>query len=601
MALGTPGPSDMERLLLLLLLPLLWAGPLQKESPYQLQVQGSVTVQEGLCIFVPCKVSYPRLDWTDSTRVYGAWFRKEDRLQEDVLMATDNSTRGGKKKRNIPLHLLGDPRANNCSLGIVDARKRDSGNYYFQLGREAAEHSYKNNQLTVNVVALTWTPDVHIKEPLESGSSSRLKCSLPETCDWATPPTISWTGDALRPPGLDSKEAYNSPEILLTPRPQDHGTSLTCRVTFRRASVSAERTVTLNVSYPPQKLTISVSGGIGTELEHLRNGSSLPVVEGDSLRLVCDTDSNPPASLSWSRGSRTLSPSHPSSPGVLSLRRVESGHDGELTCRAQHPQGSLWVSLHLSVQTRPQLLGPSCSQEDEGLRCSCSSRARPAPSLHWRIGEGLLVGELSNASFEVSSNSAGPWANSSLSLRKGLSSGLSLSCEALNVHGARSGSVLLLPGKPRLGGEFVLGAIGGAGAAGLLSLCSCLICFTLKTCRKAAREKDEPCTLGPTSQTHFPPTSYLASPKTGCCKDLPKTTTMYYLQNQVQGPPRYQQDECPPGSPLAYLPPAAAAPLSGEEQELHYTSLSFLELRPWEPRDQATTSTTEYAEIKILK
>ena len=96
--------------------------------------------------------------------------------------------------------------------------------------------------------ARTWTPNVHIEEPLESGSSSHLKCSLPEACDWATPPTISWTGAALRPLGLDSKEDYNSSEILLTPRPQDHGTSLTCRVTFRRASVSAERTVTLNVS-----------------------------------------------------------------------------------------------------------------------------------------------------------------------------------------------------------------------------------------------------------------------------------------------------------------------------------------------------------------
>lgn len=118
-------------------------------------------------------------------------------------------------------------------------------------------------------------------------------------------------------------------------------------------------------------------------------------------------------------------------------------------------------------------------------------------------------------------------------------------------------------GKPRLGGEFFLGAIGGAGAAGLLSLCSCLIFFRVKTCRKAAREKDEPCTLGPTSQGY--------------------------------------QDECPPGSPLDYPPPAVAAPLSGEDQELHYASLSFLKLRPREPRDQAATSTTEYAEVKILK
>ena len=100
---------------------------------------------------------------------------------------------------------------------------------------------------------------------------------------------------------------------------------------------------------------------LSPELEHLGNGSSLPVLEGDSLRLVCDTDSNPPASLSWSRGSRTLSPSHPLSPGVLYLRRVESGHDGELTCRAQHPRGSLWVSLHLSVQSE---LGVRRGEED---------------------------------------------------------------------------------------------------------------------------------------------------------------------------------------------------------------------------------------------
>ena len=42
-------------------------------------------------------------------------------------------------------------------------------------------------------------------------------------------------------------------------------------------------------------------------------------------------------------------------------------------------------------------------------------------------------------------------------------------------------------GKPRLGGEFFLGAIGGAGAAGLLSLCSCLIFFRLVSSLGARR------------------------------------------------------------------------------------------------------------------
>lgn len=81
------------------------------------------------------------------------------------------------------------------------------------------------------------------------------------------------------------------------------------------------------------------------------NGSSLSVLEGDTLRLVCVADGNPPATLSWAQRGGTSSPYQPSSPGILELPRVESGHEGEFTCRAQHPGGSLHVSLHLSVQS----------------------------------------------------------------------------------------------------------------------------------------------------------------------------------------------------------------------------------------------------------
>nr|XP_045366687.1 sialic acid-binding Ig-like lectin 11 isoform X3 [Camelus bactrianus] len=447
--------------------------------------------------------------------------------------------------------------ANNCSLSITDAQKQESGKYYFRLMRgDNVRHSYTDNLLTVNVTALSWTPDIHAKEPLEAGSSTHLTCSLPGACDRATHPSISWTGAALHPLELAS-EAYKSSEILLTPRPQDHGTNLTCRVTFPRAGVSSEGTLMLNVSYAPQNLSISVSRGNCTELKYLGNGSSLSVLEGESLRLVCVADSNPPAILSWARGSRTLSPSQPSNPGVLLLPRVDSDHEGKFTCQAQHPRGSLGISLHLSVQNPPQLLGPSCSWEDQGLHCSCSSRAQPAPSLRWRLGEGLLEGTISNASFKITSRSAGPWANSSLSLSEGLSSGLSLSCEALNVHGAQSATVLLLPGKPQLWGGFVLGAVEGAGIAGLLSLCSCFILFMVKTFRKEAP--------GVAAEENAPSTS--------------------------QG----HQYECLPGSTMDHPHPVE------EEQELHYASLSFPGLRPREPQDQEATSATEYTELKICK
>lgn len=64
---------------------------------------------------------------------------------------------------------------------------------------------------------------------------------------------------------------------------------------------------------------------------------------------MCGTDSEAPARLSWSRGSLTLNPFYPLHPGVLELHHVVSGDGGEFTCRAQHPQVSLHVSLKLVV------------------------------------------------------------------------------------------------------------------------------------------------------------------------------------------------------------------------------------------------------------
>ena len=77
--------------------------------------------------------------------------------------------------------------------------------------------------------------------------------------------------------------------------------------------------------------------------ETLGKSPSLSVQEGQSLRLVCVSDSNPPTNVSWSRGSLTLSPSQPLDPGVLELPQVVLGDGGEVTCRAQHPSGSSHV------------------------------------------------------------------------------------------------------------------------------------------------------------------------------------------------------------------------------------------------------------------
>ncbi|KAF5917124.1 hypothetical protein HPG69_014055 [Diceros bicornis minor] len=127
----------------------------------------------------------------------------------------------------------------------------------------------------------------------------------------------------------------------------------------------------------PQNLTISVFWGEGTGPEALGNGSSLPVQQGHSLRLVCVADSNPPPTMSWTLGSLTLTPSSPSNPGVLELPRVQLGHHGKYVCRAWHLLGSLEAALSLFVTSErdtpgeghlAQLVHPGASNPTSALK-----------------------------------------------------------------------------------------------------------------------------------------------------------------------------------------------------------------------------------------
>ncbi|XP_026306770.1 sialic acid-binding Ig-like lectin 14 isoform X1 [Piliocolobus tephrosceles] len=357
----------------LLLLPLLWGGSLQEEPGYELQVQKSVTVQEGLCVLVPCSFSYPWTVWYSSPPLYIYWFLNEKSPYYDEPVATNNPDRKVKSETQGRFRLLGDVRNKNCSLSIGDARMEDTGIYSLRVERgRDVKHTYIQNKLNLEVTALTEKPDVHFLEPLESGRLTRLSCSLPGSCGVGRPLTFSWTGDALSPP---DPETTRSSELTLTPRPEDHGTNLTCQMKRRGAQVTTERTVQLNVSYAPQNLAISIffRNGTGTAqgrsegelglpapltwlcisfpaLRILSNGTSVPIVEGQSLFLTCTVDSNPPASLSWFRDGKALNPSQTSMSGILELPNIGAREGGEFTCRVQHPLGSQHLSLILSVQ-----------------------------------------------------------------------------------------------------------------------------------------------------------------------------------------------------------------------------------------------------------
>ncbi|XP_046322105.1 myeloid cell surface antigen CD33 [Marmota monax] len=249
---------------LLLLLSLLWAvegacaeglrrvpcddprlpqGPSPQDPEHCVDVPESVTVQEGLCVLVPCNFSY-RGSETGNVSIY--WFHAGDNTDHGCPVATNNSTRRVQEETQGRFHLLWDPGTNNCSLSIRDAKRSDSGCYLFRVEKGTFKWNYYTKKVFVHVTDLTHTPDILIPGTLESGRPSNLTCSVSWACEQGTPPTFSWEGTSVSSLGPN---IIHSSVLTLTPLPQDHGTNLTCQVKFPAAGVTTERTIQLNVTW----------------------------------------------------------------------------------------------------------------------------------------------------------------------------------------------------------------------------------------------------------------------------------------------------------------------------------------------------------------
>ncbi|XP_021501503.2 sialic acid-binding Ig-like lectin 10 isoform X2 [Meriones unguiculatus] len=487
-----------------------------------------------------------------------------------------------------------EPRQQSCYYSVLSFTARlEHHDTELTCRLEFSRKSMKRTvQLSVAFPELLGdTPHLEVQQ----GQSLRLLC----TADSHPPAALSW---ALEDRVLSWSSPVGSRSLALElpwVKAADAG-RYTCQA--ENTLGSQQHTLDLSVLYPPEDLRVTVSQENRTVLQILRNVTSLPVLEGQSLYLVCVTYSNPPASLSWAGGTQTLIPTQSSEPGVLELPLVQREHEGEFTCAAQNPLGARSISLSLSVHYPPQMSSPSCSWEAEGLHCHCSSLAWPAPFLRWRLGEDLLEGNSSNASFKVTFSSLGPWVNSSVSLFGEVGPSLWLSCEARNTHGAQTTSVLLLPDKDSPS-AFSKGAVLGFGITALLALC--LIMILVKTLQKkgAHDETSRPkLSRGSTVLDYinvFPKTRSLARK----CKAKPETPSRVPPLDAQFPKSKKNQEEPHVTSPGCPGPRSSSqAPVSeNNPEELHYAALTFSRLRLGDTQDpqDAQDASSDYAEVRF--
>ncbi|XP_051721399.1 B-cell receptor CD22-like isoform X2 [Ctenopharyngodon idella] len=178
--------------------------------------------------------------------------------------------------------------------------------------------------------------------------------------------------------------------------------------------------------YPPKSVSVSIS-------------PSGEIVSGDSVTLICSSDSNPPAlNFSWFKG-RTIV----GSGRIYNISKISSDDSGEYKCKSRNKHGEKYSAVTLNVMYSPRNVsvmingsGEIVSGDSVTLICSSDSNP-PALNFSWfKENESSAVG--SGQSFSA------------------LQSGR-FYCQAHNQHGSQRSDAVTVTVHHRLGWHVWLG------------------------------------------------------------------------------------------------------------------------------------------------
>uniref|UniRef100_A0A8C3H690 Ig-like domain-containing protein n=1 Tax=Chrysemys picta bellii TaxID=8478 RepID=A0A8C3H690_CHRPI len=236
------------------------AGSLSQPPGFTLAVPQSVSVQEGLCVLIPCNFTYPASYDTDnpSDQLYRLWYKEPATVGQDRPVASSLPSAWVLQEIQGRFRLMGDPAHGDCSLQISDARRTDEGRYFLHIEKGMFEHTYRSNSDGTDPVLTISVPGT-----LLAGEPVTVTCTAPGRCS-GSPPQVTWMGpfnDTARNVSaqLTNGTWAHSSELSFTPGLGDNGKELVCTVTYSSAQGSStSRTIQLHVGY--SRLLLAPSG-----------------------------------------------------------------------------------------------------------------------------------------------------------------------------------------------------------------------------------------------------------------------------------------------------------------------------------------------------